>query len=408
MAASVVTDNVLSRQLGIDIEADDGHSHNDARKIKVCHLAAGDLWAGAEVQLSLLVSSLHRMPEFDISVILLNDGDVASKLRNLGIRTTVIPESRHSSVSIVRQLVGHFAQHHVDILHTHNFKDNVLGILSTLAKKECRRVRTVHGRGEPFTGLAAAKMCLYRGVDHLFTRRWVDRIVAVSVDLESDLARSYGAQRIICIHNGIDLDKVQATKPSSELKHELNLGEQDFVIGTMGRLVAVKGLDTFLKAARIIRRQKDKVKFLVVGDGPLKETLRSLARQYELEDNVLFLGHRNDGYDILAMIDVLALPSRSEGIPMVLLEALALARPVVASRVGGIPEVIEDRVNGLLVGSGNETELAQACTALIDDYDLAERYGQVGRQRVWEQFSAGSMAQKVAEVYRSLLQTAQR
>lgn len=399
---------MLSHPICVDVEIGHGQVRRDARKIKVCHLATGDLWAGAEVQLTLLVSSLQGMPEFDMSVILLNDGGPASELRRRGISTTVIPESQHAAPSIVRQLVGHFARHQVDVLHTHNFKDNVLGILSTLPRKGCRRVRTVHGRGEPFTGLAAAKMRLYRGVDHLFTHWWVDRIVAVSIDLEVHLARSFGTQRVMCIHNGIDLKKVQVTKSSSELRQELHLGAQDFVIGAMGRLVPVKGLETFLKAARIIRGRKDRVKFLIVGDGPLKETLQALARRCELEQDVLFLGHRSDSYDVLAMMDVLVLPSLSEGIPMVLLEALALARPVVASRVGGIPEVIEDRVTGWLVGSGYEGELAEACMALMDDYDLAERFGRAGQQRVSERFSVGSMAEKVAGMYRSLLQTPQR
>ena len=355
----------------------------------------------------LLLSSLQRMAEFDTSVILLNDGGPASELRRRGINTTVIPESRHTAASIVRQLVGHFARHQVDILHTHNFKDNILGILSTLPRRGCRRVRTVHGRGEPFTGLAAAKMRFYRGVDHLFTRWLVDRIVAVSVDLEGDLARSFGAQRVTCIHNGIDLDQVEVTKLPTELRQALNLGARDFVIGTMGRLVPVKGLETFLKAARIIRGRNKNAKFVIAGDGPLKGALQALACRYGLEQDVLFLGHRDDSYDVLAMMDVLVLPSLSEGIPMVLLEALALARPVVASRVGGIPEVVEDRVTGWLVAAGREAELAEACMALMDDYELAEKLGLAGQQRVRERFSVRYMAEEVADVYRSLIKTTQ-
>src|SRR5207245_6555171 len=142
---------------------------------------------------------------------------------------------------------------------------------------------------------------------------------------------------------------------------------QDFIIGTMGRLVPVKGLETFLKAALIVRSQKDNVKFLIVGDGPLKETLQALARHHGLERDVLFLGHRDDRYDILAMMDVLVLSSLSEGIPMVLLEASALARPVVAARGGGIPAVVEDRVAGWLVAPGRAAGLADGCMTLLGD-----------------------------------------
>src|SRR5262249_58699810 len=99
--------------------------------------------------------------------------------------------------------------------------------------------RTVQGGGGPFAGLGAVRMYVYGGVAPLSPRRWVHRIVAVSIDLEGHLARSFGAQRVQCIHNGIDLDQVLVTKPSNELRQELNLGARDFVIGTMGRLVPV-------------------------------------------------------------------------------------------------------------------------------------------------------------------------
>ena len=153
----------------------------------------------------------------------------------------------------------------------------------------------------------------------------------------------------------------------------------------------------------MIRRQKPHVKFIIVGDGPLKDALQKQAREYGSGEAVLFLGHRNDSHDILGLLDLFVLSSISEGIPMVLLEALALARPVVATRVGGVPEVIEHGVSGLLVGAGREDELAQSCIALIDNYDFARRLGLAGRKRIEEQFSANVMAEKVAEVYRTLV-----
>jgi glycosyltransferase involved in cell wall biosynthesis len=165
----------------------------------------------------------------------------------------------------------------------------------------------------------------------------------------------------------------------------------------------VKGLEIFLKAAHIICRQKPNVKFIIAGDGPLMPALRAQVREYNLDKKVLFLGHRDDGYDILKLIDLFVLPSLNEGIPMVLLEALALARPVIASRVGGIPEVIEDGVSGLLVTPGREDELAQSCVALMDNYNFAQELGIAGRKRVEERFSARVMAEKVAEVYRTLV-----
>jgi glycosyltransferase involved in cell wall biosynthesis len=123
----------------------------------------------------------------------------------------------------------------------------------------------------------------------------------------------------------------------------------------------------------------------------------------DLDDDVLFLGHRNDPYEILALMDVFVMPSMNEGIPMVLLEALALSRPVVASRVGGIPEVIEHGASGLLVDAGQHEALAHACITLLDDRERAERLGVAGRKRIEQEFSADTMTAKVAELYRALV-----
>jgi glycosyltransferase involved in cell wall biosynthesis len=371
--------------------------------IKICHLAMGDGWAGAEVQLAILLASLAKMPDFEISAVLFNEGRLARELRALGIKTKVISESEYNSFSVVKQLIDYFRQHEFDILHTHKYKDNILGALSSIYRGTRRRVRTVHGLPEPFVGFQAVKISGYQVADNWVNRWLVDRILAVSLDLRSHLIKHFGADKVTCIQNAIDIEQVCVTRDAKELKKELDLDENQFLIGTMGRLMPVKGLEFFLKAAQIIRRQKPNVRFVIAGDGPLKGTLQKQAREYGLDKDVLFLGHRNDSHDILGLMDVFVLPSVSEGIPLVLLEALALARPVIASRVGGIPEVIEDGVSGLLVTPGREDELAQSCITLMDNAAFAQQLGVAGRKRIEEQFSARVMAEKVAEVYRTLV-----
>lgn len=372
-------------------------------KIKVCHLASGDLWAGAEVQLTSLLTSLRKVADLEVSAILFNNGRLAYELKELGINTHVIPESTRHPLSILKQLAGYFRQNRVDILHTHKYKDNVLGSLSSVYQGIRYRVRTIHGLPEPYTGWRAAKMHMYQVVDRAVNRWLVDRILAVSFHLGMSLVPRFGAEKVCCIHNTINMEKMRLKGCSPDAKRKLNLREDQFIIGTMCRLTPVKGLDVFLRAARIIRSQRSDVKFVIVGDGPLRDPLGALAAEYGLDKDVIFLGHRNDAHDVLALMDLFVLASLSEGIPMVLLEALALARPVVASRTGGIPEVIEDGASGLLVRAGHEDEIAQSCIALMDDYDWAQRLGEAGRKTVEEKFSARVMAEKVLEVYRELI-----
>ena len=225
----------------------------------------------------------------------------------------------------------------------------------------------------------------------------------VSVALEHPLGARFGNDKVTCIHNAIDVDRVRVTRDLRELRRELGLDPHDFVIGAVGRLMPVKGVEIFLQAARMLKDRGRSAKFLVAGDGPLASALQSLAREIGLADDVRFLGHRKDSHDILGLLDLFVLPSLSEGIPLVLLEALALSRPVVATNVGGIPEVVEDGRSGVLVPAGRPDELARGCLTVMDDPALAQRLGQAGRVRVEDAFSADAMAEKVTHIYRTLV-----
>lgn len=376
-----------------------------ASKIKVCHVAMADLWAGAEVQLAILLRSLARLEDLEVSAILLNDGRLAADLQGTGIRTHVIREAERNPLSIVKELSAYFRRTEIDVLHTHKYKDNILGALASVRHDIPYRVRTVHGAPEPFVGLQAFKMTLYEMVDSVVNRLAVDRLLAVSFSLRDPLVARFGIDKVTCIHNAIDVDQIRVTRNPVSLREELGLDQHEFVIGTMGRLVPVKGLEVFLRAARIVKDHGKNAKFIIAGDGPLKGPLQALAHHCGLDHQVLFLGHRNDSHDVLGLMDLFVLPSLSEGIPLVLLEALALARAVVATDVGGIPEVVEHGISGLLVAAGKEDDLAQGCLALMDDPVLAQRLGQAGRKRVEQAFSAEVMAEGVANVYRRLVRT---
>jgi len=238
-----------------------------------------------------------------------------------------------------------------------------------------------------------------RGVTHLC----VNKLIAVSSDIEKVLCVKYGAQRVIRIHNGIDLEVLSKSRARDEVRRELGVDSNCLLVGTVGRLTAVKGHEYLLKTAQLMLQKRRNVKFVIVGDGPLKVELQSLAAQLGITENVAFLGHQDDACALMEAMDLFVLPSLHEGIPMVILEAMALGRPVVASRVGGIPEVITDTVHGLLVSAGDPAGIAQACLKLVEDRNLAERYGQAGRARVEQQFSSVVMGGKVANLYRQLV-----
>ena len=378
-------------------------SQTNTGGVRVCHVAMGDLWAGAEVQLLALMTYLVRMKGFDWSVILFNEGRLAEELRKLSLSVTVISEKHHNFLTIAYRLAKAFRYIRPDIVHTHKYKDTILGATVARCMGVPHVVRVVHGMSEPFRGLRNLKMIFYTMVDRLVTGRLIDKVIAVSSDIENTLVQIYRAKRVLRIHNGIDLEAVQVMTQRREKRKEWRIDEQSALIGTVGRLVPVKGHTVLLEALRILHESNRTVKLLIVGDGPLRGQLEREVRNLGLERSVIFAGHQAQSYDFINMMDVFVLPSLHEGIPMVLLEALALQRPVVATCVGGIPEIISQGETGLLAQPADAVSLAESIRQFIEDRSRAVRVGKAGRTRVEKEFNAQIMAKKTMDMYETVL-----
>lgn len=374
-----------------------------SRAIKVCHVAVADLWAGAEVHLVSLLMALSQQKDIEVSAVLFNEGPVAQELRTAGIDVLVVPESRYGIVKLVWILIRHFQEKGFDIIHAHKPKDSLVSGLACWLVGHGQLVRTLHGLWEPFTGIQKLKMKSYAYLDELANRYLVKLLVTVTEDIRGSLSRVYAANKMVCIHNGMDLDRIRIGVAGSVIRRELGILPNWIVIGTVGRLTPVKGHVHLLRAMQQILRRHGEIKLLIVGDGPLRTELERLARELSIEGSVIFCGHRSDVWDFIDALDVFVLPSLHEGIPMVLLEALALSKAVVASRVGGIPEVLEDGVSGLLVETGDSLQLARAIESLIEDPGKAKQLGIYGRARVQQHFTCQLMASRTVEVYRRLI-----
>lgn len=373
--------------------------------ISVCHVAVGDLWGGAEVQLRVLLGRLARRGDLKLSVVLFNGGRLEQELSELGIPVEVYPEQQWGSARIFSKLMRGFRKDTPQIVHTHKYKDT---ILASLAAKLCgipRVVRTVHGLREPFTGMQAFKMNVYETIERTVHRHCVDAIIGVSSQIESTYKTEGAVSRVTCIRNGIDLEKKPIQTDRWQTRKELGVDAEACLIGTVGRLTPVKGLSYLLQAVSILLRQRVDLRLLIVGDGVIRKDLEAQAHDLGISENVVFLGHREDTLELMQAMDIFVLPSLSEGIPMALLEAMAVSRPVVASRVGGIPEIITDGIDGYLVEAMDAEGLVNRCRRLIDSPDLARNMGDQARSRVERDFSAAGMTDQVVALYRGLIGT---
>jgi len=372
-------------------------------KMKVCHLISGDLWAGAEVQAFSLLKALNSVPDLSLWTIVLNEGALAARLRESGVDTFVIDESAHGFFRILDSAKKFLVDKNLDIIHSHRYKENALASLLKRAGFARRIVQTVHGLGEPFSGRKLLKARIYSNLNVYLMKRYFDLVQTVSYDIGKTLARRVNHGKLVAIHNSVDLTMVLPTRAGAELRREIGIAENEPVIGSAGRLVPVKGYDVFLKAARRVLDSGIDASFVLAGDGPERSKLEGLARNLALGAKAKFLGFRNDMYDVINVMDIFVISSFHEGIPMALLEAMALRKPIVATSVGGITEVVEGDVSGVLVPPGDDDKLAAACVRVLAEVELKGSLSTAARKRVEDEFSIALQRDRTLAMYRELM-----
>ena len=372
--------------------------------IRVCHFASGDLWAGAEVQVVTLLGSLKQFSDLELSALVLNRGRLSEELSLRRIPVTVCDESRLGIVQLLRAVTAHLKEISPHILHSHRYKEHILGAFAGKLSHNPVVVQTYHGLEENLPGWAGLKMNLYNGINVAVGKMTADGIVGVSSEITNVLAQRYPSADVRCIRNGIDLAGVVSTLERSAMRAQLGIAPDTFVLGTVGRLMPIKGVEYLIEAFSRFRQQHglQESKLVIVGDGPLRAVLGQCAKDYGLVHDVMFLGMRTDVYNLMRAFDVFALSSLHEGVPMVLLEAMALGVPIVASHVGGIPEILEDSREAVLVPAKDPEALARAIGVVAGSSELRAELVRAARSRVETQFSIQLSAAKMREMYRLL------
>lgn len=233
-----------------------------------------------------------------------------------------------------------------------------------------------------------------------------DRVIAVGECVREALFHFEGIPRgkVDVIYNGVDLDRFAPTGSRAATRCELGVAEDEFVLLTVARLDSIKDHATSVRAMAELRRRVPKLKLLLAGDGPERGNLESLIRQTGTEGTVRMLGLRRDVPRLMEAADGFLLTSVSEGIPLTLIEAMGASLPIVATRVGGIPEVVEEGVTGLLVPAGNAAAVAEALVSLERDRGFARSLGQKGHQVAHRRFREDDMIRHYEDVYRRMLQ----
>ena len=327
---------------------------------RILQIASGDLWAGAEVQLFTLAKTLHERLGIPVSVVLLNHGRLERQLHEAGIRAIVLDESKLNGFQILYQLVKIIRELSPDVIHTHRQKENLLGSVAAFISGRTASLRTSHGAPEHTPPWWKIQKWLFHLLDWSCGRFLQKRIIAVSDELAILLKNKYPDKKIHIIENGIDLQDVNQIREQPETASDRH--SVSFRIAIAGRLVPAKRVDLFIQIARYMRDNYPDLQtsFHIFGDGPMHDQLVALSRALETEDIIHFEGHCDDILQKLKSIDALLMTSDHEGLPMVLLEAMAVYTPIIAHAVGGIPKLLDQGSSGILIQGHQPSDYAKA------------------------------------------------
>jgi sugar transferase (PEP-CTERM/EpsH1 system associated) len=359
-------------------------------QIHVLHILLSLEPGGLENGVVNVINGLDENDFFSSVCCLQRTGEFAERIRVPSI-VFQMGHTKGNDFFLPVRLAWRIRQLRPDIVHTRNPEAFFYGFVAAKLAGVKVIVHSEHGRSFPETPLR-------RRVQKLFSA-YTDQIFALTNDLRKDLIEhiSIPSSKIEVIPNGVDLGRFQSGD-RHVIRRQLGIGDK-IVIGSVGRLVPIKNYALLIRSMSRLREQFD-LAAVFIGDGPERARLEALAHELGLKNQVYFLGHQKKVYELLAGLDIFVLPSFNEGMSNTLIEALAAGVSCVASDVGGNPEIIRDRLDGLLCRSGDVDSLTACLAALCEDKDLRERLAVTGRERVKSMFGLDRMIERYEQLYR--------
>ena len=322
-----------------------------------------------------------------------------TEARRRNLEVVLLQESGQFDWRILTQLRAIMDSNHIDVVHTHDPRTNVIGLICAWLQGK-PVVTTVHGWiANTF------KRKVYRAIDKFFLR-FFDAIISVSERTRELIRKAWIADRkITVISNALKIEHYQPNRQDRTFRHELGLDDQTALIANIGRLSPEKGHMDFLVAAGEVVREFQNVRFVLIGTGPEQDRLEKFVGASGLATYVHFAGYRTDMISIYNSLDLVVQSSYTEGMPNVVLEALLMEVPVIASDVGGTAEVMDNGRNGLLNQPGNPAQLAKDICDFLADREQLQRCTRQGRSSILDRFDHRKRVQKLSQLYQSLMKT---
>ncbi|TXG78440.1 MAG: glycosyltransferase family 1 protein [Thermomicrobiales bacterium] len=388
--------STLNRESSRVASGDKSSDEQAVRLTAVAICTVGELFGGVERHVLGMLQGL-RAAGIEARLVLFHDAELAAQARAQGDVPVILPGRNRSLFETAKRLARILAEHHVRLVHVHGYKAAVFCAIARLWHRFAI-VKTEHGMPEPMAGgaLSTLRDRTYHRLDTFAMRKTNAAICYVSRDLWAFRQQDHAGLRTNVVSNGI------GPMRCSDFPRPPEYSSGCLNAAIVGRLDRVKGHRFAIEALDGDRRLRT-IHLQVIGSGPTEAELRDLVRDRDMTSQVHFLGFRRNVYDYIAHCDVLLMPSLHEGLPYTLLEAMALGRPIVASSVGGLAEVLEHGKTALLVPAGDAPALASTLLRILEDPELRASLGANARTVQRERYSLESMTHSYLAIYREHL-----
>ncbi|HHT9110000.1 MAG TPA: glycosyltransferase family 4 protein [Candidatus Brocadiaceae bacterium] len=356
--------------------------------MKIIHIDTEKTWRGGEQQLLYLVKGLKERGQ-DSSVVCQPGSPLEDVVKKAGIDAIPIKMSGEIDLLAAWKISRLLRHNKYDIMHAHTSHAHFIGLLSRLFGK-------------------VKAMVVSRRVDFPIKSRFKYnafdvRYIAVSEAIKKVMIDGgVASEKISVVRSCIDLRKFD-TAVISDVRAEFGIKKDAILVGNIAHMADHKGQIYLVRTADIVRKKYPDVRFIIVGDGELRNNLESEAQKLGLNKSLIFTGFRKDVVNFLAAIDIFAFPSHLEGLGTSLLDAMAMRKPIVSTTAGGIPEVVENGVHGILVPPKDPESFADAITRLIENPEVRLRYGITGRELVEEKFTIDKLVEGTLSIYKKIL-----
>lgn len=361
------------------------------KKKNIVHLVQDLETGGLEKVIKTIVTSIDAR-KYNIEVwCLASGGEIAEEIKREGIELKILGLTNYHNPSSILKLTYLLKKHNIDIVHTHGYFANTFGRISAFIGGIPKKIAHVHTikKQNPYIEKILSLV--------------TDKIICISGAVQEFIIKEEGVKRnkTILIYNGIESPNIQADSNKGDtLKKSLDINKNDIVLVVIASLTKHKGHSFLINAFAQSFKNNQNLKLLIVGTGPLKDAILSQIRDQDLFTRAILLGFRKEIMQLLSIADISILPSiTKEGLGLALIESIAMKKPVIGSNVGGIPEVIEDGVNGIVVPHSNVEKLAYAIDRLANNRELRKWMGETSGEIFKKKFTKSKMIYAIEKLY---------